>query len=254
MDKSVIAGNFSKSAVSYDDHAAIQRKCAEKLISLMQGDKFSRILEIGCGTGIYTRLLRKAFTGAHITAIDISEDMLKVAREKLDGENISYVVADGENIPREGKFDLITSNASFQWFENLTGAVEMFSGALTGGGTLCFSMYGPETFREFKEVLSEHFGRRKWLSSSRFTSFEQMEALIERYFGNTDMTEECFPAEFFSLWDFLKDVKHSGTRGEGLGSSTFLGKYAIREMERTYIEKFGSIVATHHVYFCKAKI
>ena len=56
------------------------------------------------------------------------------------------------------------------------------------------------------------------------------------------------------LWDFVKDVKHSGTRGEGLGSSTFLGKYAIREMERTYIEKFGSIVATHHVYFCKAKI
>jgi malonyl-CoA O-methyltransferase len=254
MDKSIITGNFSKSAISYDDHAAVQRKCAKKLIDLIREEKFSRILEIGCGTGIYTRFLRKTYKDAHITAIDISEDMVNVARKKLEDENISYMVADGENIPQEGKFDLITSNASFQWFEDLAGAIEVFSKALADGGTLCFSMYGPETFREFKEVLSAHFGRRQWLSSSRFTSFQEMESLIEQYFCRSDMTEERLTSEFFSLWDFLRDIKHSGTRGEGLGSSTLLGKYAIREMERTYVEKFGSIVATHHVYFCKARI
>jgi len=39
-----------------------------------------KILEVGCGTGNYTKILLKR--GYEVTALDISEDMLKIAEEK----------------------------------------------------------------------------------------------------------------------------------------------------------------------------
>ncbi|MFH1552078.1 MAG: malonyl-ACP O-methyltransferase BioC [Candidatus Omnitrophota bacterium] len=254
MDKKIIRNNFSRNADSYDDHAAVQKRCAEKLIELIRGKQFRRILEVGCGTGIYTKLLRDEYADAQITALDISGDMVEIAQKKFSQGDVAFMVADGEQIRRDEKLDLITSNASFQWFERFGTALELFARTLADDGVLCFSMYGPETFKEFEEVLGRHFGGRPWLSSSRFVSRETTEVILKKHFKNFDLVEEHFTVDFFSLWDFLKDIKHSGARGEGLGGGRFLGKYVIKELEKTYIEKFGGITATHHVYFCKAQI
>jgi malonyl-CoA O-methyltransferase len=253
VDKKMISGNFSKSAVTYEDHAAVQKKCAEKLIDLIDLDYFPRILEIGCGTGVYTRLLAERYPDAEITAIDISEQMIKTAKEKTKSETVRFEVSDGENFGQEKKFDLITSNASFQWFENLDTAFLSFSENLSTEGVLCFSMYGPETFREFKEVLGAHRGQRQWLTSSRFAEKEEIRGFLNRYFKRFELWEESYNVDFFSIWDFLQNIKKSGARGEGL-KGAFLGKYAIREMEKTYIEKFGAVTATHHVYFCRGQM
>ncbi|NQT32406.1 MAG: malonyl-ACP O-methyltransferase BioC [Candidatus Omnitrophica bacterium] len=254
MDKSIITKNFSKNAYTYDSYALIQNNCAEKLLAHINGRKVSSILELGCGTGSYTKLLERRYEDAAITALDISGSMVDVARKKAGDKRVEFVVADGETLPVPGKFDLITSNASFQWFSDLDRTFEALSGRITEGGVFCFSMYGPETFCELKEVLIHHFGERRWLSSSGFPSRDRVESLLKKYFRDYDMTEEKFSVEFPSLRDFLHDIKHSGTRGEGLGDNVFLGKYMMRDMEKTYIEKFGGIIATHHAFFCKAEV
>ncbi|MFH1846047.1 MAG: malonyl-ACP O-methyltransferase BioC [Candidatus Omnitrophota bacterium] len=249
--KDIVNANFSKSAVSYDYHATVQKKCGQMLIEEIGDRPFRRILEIGCGTGTYTQMLKNTYKDAFITAVDISDDMINVAKNKFFDEQISFLSNDGEQLKFKDRFDLITSNASLQWFEDLGGTFEFFNDILAENGMVCFSMYGPETFRELKEVLSVHYGARKWLTSSRFISLERTKSFLERHFGSFELKEEHLEVEFLSLWDFLSNIKHSGTRGQGLGKSFFLGKYAIREMERTYIEKFGGITATHHVFFCK---
>ncbi len=254
MYKNIISGNFSKSASSYDDHAEVQKECARKLLTLIKRKHFPRILEIGCGTGVYTHMLSKKYSDSEIVALDISDEMIKIAREKVPKEGIDFISADGEQIEVDGKFDLITSNASFQWFENLGTALRLFAGSLAEDGLLCFSMYGPETFKELEEVFKHHFGRRRWLSSAKFNSREETEERLKKHFKDFDIKEEHFTVDFFSLWDFLRNIKHTGTRGEGLSGDIFLGKYMMRELERTYIDKFGGIKATHHVYFCKAKL
>ena len=253
IDKKVIKNNFSKSAVTYEDHSAVQKRCAERLIDLIDLDYFPRILEIGCGTGVYTRLLEERYPDAEITSIDISEDMINVAKEKTKSDRVRFEVSDGEHFKGEKKFDLITSNASFQWFENLDRAFSSFAGNLSHEGVLCFSMYGPQTFREFKEVLGEHLGPRQWLSSSRFVEKDHVEGVLSNYFKRFELQEENYNVDFFSIWDFLHNIKKSGARGEGLGGA-FVGKYALREMERTYIEKFGAVTATHHIYFCRGQL
>ena len=253
INKHMIKGNFSKSAFTYDDHAAIQKKCAEKLIDLIDLDYFNSILEIGCGTGVYTTLLNERYPDADITAIDISGEMVERARKKIGKKKVSFQVSDAESLSLGQKFDIITSNASFHWFSGIERAFSCFSEHLNPGGRICFSMYGPDTFREFKEVLGIHFGPRQWLSSSRFAPKDEVEEAIGRYFTKCEISEENFSVDFFSIWDFLQNIKKSGSQGEGLGKATFLGKYALRDIERTYMEKFGGIIVTHNVYFCTAE-
>ncbi len=254
MAKRVIRRNFSKNARHYDDHAAVQRKCAEKLINLVKGKNFSRILEIGCGTGMFTQLLGDKYREAEITAVDISKTMVNEAKKKVFGKNIRFLIDDGENISPEGKHDLIASNATFQWFEDMDKTLANFKEALTDKGTLCFSMYGPQTFKEFEEVLQVHFGEGRRLSSSKFTSKELLESILSQHFKKFTLTEEYFTVDFISLWEFLRNIKKCGARGWGLSDGIFIGKHRIRALEQTYIEKFKGVIATHHVYFCKAQV
>ena len=54
MSKCVIKRNFARGARHYDKHSSVQKECAEKLLELVGEGSRSRILEIGCGTGVYT--------------------------------------------------------------------------------------------------------------------------------------------------------------------------------------------------------
>ncbi len=83
MDKKTLARNFSRCASVYDKHANIQRRAASELMEELPRSDFTSILEIGCGTGGYTRLLRERFKYAAITSVDIAEKMVAVARQKL---------------------------------------------------------------------------------------------------------------------------------------------------------------------------
>lgn len=255
MDKNTIRNNFSKNAATYDDHARVQKVCAERLINLLQVQKnnFSRILETGCGTGGYTAILRAMYPKASIIASDISKEMIKIAQTKCGRMSIIFKTADSDEYWRDKKFDLITSNAAFQWFSSFDRALKNCAGLLAPEGTLCFSMYGPGTFIELQKVFLYHFGRRSLLSSSSFLPYEKVKNRLRRHFANFELTEEHFTVDFSSFWDFLRNIKYSGGRGEGLPADIFIGKDKIKEMERTYMKKFGRIVATHHVFFCKAR-
>ena len=68
----------------YDrDVASVRDALADRGIDLDAGDP-ERLLEVGCGTGEHTR--RLAARGTDVTAIDVREGMLAVAREKRAGE------------------------------------------------------------------------------------------------------------------------------------------------------------------------
>ncbi|MFC1548623.1 malonyl-ACP O-methyltransferase BioC [Candidatus Omnitrophota bacterium] len=254
IDKQLVVENFSRSADNYDDHASVQKKCATRLTEILGGEKFPRILEIGCGTGMYTQLLRDSYKDAEITAVDISEAMMSKAKDKLEGGNVHFMVGDGECMKFDGKFDLITSNASFQWFESMERTIKIFSKALTEKGILCFSMYGCDTFREFKRVLDIHYGSRSWLTSSRFASFEELESVLNIYFKRPYLEEEFFTVRFSSLLNFLRNIKQSGSRGDGLDNDIYLGRYGLKDIEKKYLREFGGVFATHHVYFCRMSV
>src|SRR3546814_13329770 len=113
-----------------------------------------RILEIGCGTGLLTRHIRTQWLEAELTVTDLAPEMVeRAARDpRLAG---TFFTMDGEWPCFEGQwFDLIISSLAFQWFDNLTGALERLYALLRPGGSILFSTMAERRFAEStKEVL-----------------------------------------------------------------------------------------------------
>ena len=115
-----IEQNFSKYADTYDIYCTVQKNIAKELVNKLNLPFIpGNILEIGCGTGNYTMLLREKFPNALIDSIDISLAMLEKAKNKISDYKITFFQQDAQNFNTNQKFDLITSNATFQWFNDL---------------------------------------------------------------------------------------------------------------------------------------
>lgn len=80
---------------------------AEKLQSIAR----PKILEIACGTGVFTADLQMTFPNAHITAVDISPAYIQYAKKRfLKHQNLDFLVANAENLPfADQNFDAVVS-------------------------------------------------------------------------------------------------------------------------------------------------
>jgi tRNA (cmo5U34)-methyltransferase len=71
------------------------------------------ILDIGAGTGLLSALLLEKYPNASLTLLDISEEMLKVAKKRFAGKNnIRYITGDYSTMSLGGRYDLICSALS----------------------------------------------------------------------------------------------------------------------------------------------
>ena len=61
IDKELIKNRFKKSLKTYDENAFVQKTVAEKLVNLLPCKDFSNILEIGCGSGILTKIINEKY-------------------------------------------------------------------------------------------------------------------------------------------------------------------------------------------------
>lgn len=68
------------------------------------------VLEIGCGTGIFTEIF--AQTGADIVAVDISKELLDIARaKKLPMQRVKFLEARFEQCDQIGPFDAVIGSS-----------------------------------------------------------------------------------------------------------------------------------------------
>lgn len=117
-------------ATLYDQKHSFVWKLAEGLLELLAAKPGERILDIGCGTGHLTAKI--AATGAEVTGIDLSPDMIARAREAHP--SIHFEVADVSKLKYENDFDAVFSNATLHWVTDPELAVLAISEALHRGG------------------------------------------------------------------------------------------------------------------------
>jgi SAM-dependent methyltransferase len=97
----------------YDDYARTatmkraERYTVIRMVGALDGQ---RILDLACGVGFYTRLL-KQLGAAQVVGVDISPEMIRLAREQelTAPLGITYQVADAAALPQLGRFDLVTA-------------------------------------------------------------------------------------------------------------------------------------------------
>jgi len=150
-DKRQVAASFSRAAASYDSVAELQRAVGTALIEQLPQDlQPQRWLDLGSGTGYFSRALAARFAEAPGIAVDIAQGMLEHAR--LHGGARDYVAGDAERLPlREASVDLVFSSLAVQWCGNFAAVLEEARRVLQPGGVLAFSSLCVGTLHELRE-------------------------------------------------------------------------------------------------------
>jgi malonyl-CoA O-methyltransferase len=213
-----IRRNFARRVRSYDRHACMQRLMAHGLVAVA-GEvlgRARRILEIGCGTGYLTQLLRQANPEARFVALDLDASLVETARRRLGAAaGVEWLVADGE-VPLRGAYDLIIANATFQWFTRPAATLANYYQSLAPGGSLSFSTLGPGTFQELAGALGEAAASLKLANAPKIPAqdFGDRETWSDRLsragFRQVRLAREMVTTTFSSVREFLKALQATG--------------------------------------------
>jgi SAM-dependent methyltransferase len=106
------------------------------------------VLEIGCGTAAVTLPLARAVgEDGRVVAVDISEPMLKAARQRIEESglrNITLLTGDAQSFAFEpAGFDVATSRMGVMFFAEPVTAFRNIRGALKTDGRLVFACWAP---------------------------------------------------------------------------------------------------------------
>jgi len=78
-----------------------------------------RILDVGTGPGYLPLRISEVLPGSEVIGIDVSEDMIRVARKNAEGKNVKFLVGDANKMPFEDdSFDLVVSTGSLHHWRN----------------------------------------------------------------------------------------------------------------------------------------
>jgi malonyl-CoA O-methyltransferase len=174
-DKRQVAASFSRAAATYDSVAALQRAVGGHLLEQLPDLTPTRWLDLGSGTGHFSRALATRFPNASGTALDIAEGMLRHARQSHAG--LDYVVGDAEHLPlREGCTTLVFSSLALQWCEDFAAVLAQACRVLQPGGVLAFASLCQGTLQELRDSWGAVDDS---VHVNRFRTFEAYRQLCE---------------------------------------------------------------------------
>ena len=173
-DKRQVAASFSRAADSYDSVAALQRSVGAQLLArLPTGLAPRRWLDLGCGTGHFSRALGELFPAAEGVGLDIAEGMLRHARP-LGGAR-QFIAGDAECLPlRDESCDLLYSSLALQWCGDFQAVLREARRVLRPGGVLGFSSLCVGTLQELRDSWQAVDGFVHVNRFRRFADYRQL--------------------------------------------------------------------------------
>lgn len=173
-EKASVAASFSQAAASYDAVAELQRTVGYALADSLPEDlQPARWLDLGCGTGFFTRHLAQRFPVAEGLALDIAEGMLRHASPK--GGASAFIAGDAECLPlQENCVDLVFSSLVLQWCADFPAVLRESARVLRRGGIFAFASLCSGTLQELRDSWQEVDG---FTHVNRFRSFDRYRQL-----------------------------------------------------------------------------
>lgn len=197
----------------------IGKPVAEDLIRLASLQPNEKVLDVGCGTGIVTRLAaHKVGSNGSVTGLDINPGMLSVARSTTSPEmSIEWTEASAESIPfSDETFDVVLCQLSLQFVENKSAALKEMQRVLVPGGRLILNVPGSagELFVIFIEAVDHHISAEAAEFAEHVFSLHDT-GVIQRLmsdanFNGINITEKAktltLPAPKEFLWQYINST------------------------------------------------
>lgn len=157
IEQTQISRRFTRALTTYDRHAGAQQQITQRLINMLRRHtdmRFGRVLEIGCGSGGFTRRLKAGCTVDEWWVNDLCEACHAVVGPLLDGSRWHFLPGDAETVglPCEGTIDLVASASALQWMNDQRGFLKKLAKVLAPGGTLLFNTFTPENLHEIRTL------------------------------------------------------------------------------------------------------
>lgn len=222
-DTKITAESFRESQETYIEQANAQGYFARQLYEEIRrsGIRPQRILEIGNGTGMLSRMLAETWPEAKVTFVDLCATQ----PYGLFSEE-TYIEADAENWLEEasGEWDLIVSASAIQWFANPKTFFRNSRRLLKSGGVMGCSLFTRGNLRELDEARP---------SPIHYQSAEEIKGIVGTLFTDWHIEAEEYVMEFESVRGALLHLRDTGVKG---GRKVSLPKLvqALREHRLTY--------------------
>jgi len=128
------------------------RELYDDILKRLDQFSFNKLLDVGCGTGNLLSFISSKYD-TQIAGIDLSPNMLEIARKKL-GEKADLRVEDSENLPfDDSTFDIVTCTDSFHHYPHPENVLAEMRRVLKPGGTVVIAdPWAPTPFRQFVNI------------------------------------------------------------------------------------------------------
>ncbi|MDF1678646.1 MAG: malonyl-ACP O-methyltransferase BioC [Legionellaceae bacterium] len=151
-----VCNAFHRQASVYEKAALVQKEIGEQLFERLDYLKMvpNYILDLGCGTGLFSARLKKKYPKAVVISLDIAHGMLleTKAKARWPQKKAACVRADMHALPfKDQTFDLVFSNQVLHWSEAFPKLAREINRVMRKDACLMFSTLGPDTFQELRE-------------------------------------------------------------------------------------------------------
>lgn len=109
------------------------------LLSLVEPAPGGRVVDLGCGTGELTRVLHVKSRAKLTIGVDNSETMLAKSRQ-FTGDGLMFERAEIESFQSQQPFDVLFSNAAFQWVDDHASLIPRLVEMVAPGGQFAFQV------------------------------------------------------------------------------------------------------------------
>lgn len=135
MNKQEIIRFFDRLAPQWDAEMVRSDDVIDTILDNAQVRPGAVVLDVGCGTGVLIPDYLKR-NAASVTGVDISPEMVRIAREKFQQENVRFLNGDVEELDCGETYDVIMVYNAFPHFPDPERLIATLAGMLKPGGTL----------------------------------------------------------------------------------------------------------------------
>jgi trans-aconitate 2-methyltransferase len=163
----------------YDERHSFVWKHGAALLEILAPRAGQRILDLGCGTGHLTA--RIAETGAEVTGIDSSSEMVEEARRVYP--TIRFEIGDARNFAFPEPFDAVFSNAVLHWIQEPERVMTSVQRALRPGGRFVAEFGGRGNVKAIVAALedaAQAIGLGAWEHPWYYPGIGEYAPLLER--------------------------------------------------------------------------